>query len=103
MLDDTNWNTGVFASGTPGTEGAIALNDTEELDSSMILMWSSAVDTSTGAVHGMPKTGVKQFFGGSCPPKFAIYVTGNATTTTTAQFAASGNQVTYAGIHGRYT
>jgi hypothetical protein len=102
MLDDSNWPD-LFSAGTEGTEGTCTIHDTEQLDSHMRLMWSTAVDTGTGEIHCMPKTGVAQFFGGFCPPKFAIYITGNGATSTNAQFAASGNQVTHAGLHRRYT
>lgn len=38
-------------------------------------------------------------FGGVCPAKFVIFITGNAATSTNAQLAASGNQVT---VKGQY-
>lgn len=101
MLDDSNWPN-LFSSGTEGTEGTCTLHDVEQL-SGMVLVWSTDTDSSASDVHAMPKTGLKQFFGGELPPKFAIYITGNAATSTNAQLAASGNQVTTAFVHKRYT
>ena len=101
MLDDSTWPD-LFSSGTEGTEGTCTVHDTEQL-SGLKLIWSTDVDSSASDVHHMPKTGIAQFFGGICPPKFALFITGNAATSTNAQLAASGNQVTIAGAHQRYT
>ena len=42
---------------------------------------------------------VASLFGGVCPAKFVVYITGNAATSTNAQFAADTNIVTYKGIY----
>lgn len=42
---------------------------------------------------------VAALFGGVCPAKFVVFIAGNATTTTTAQFAADTNIVTYKGVY----
>jgi len=97
MLDDTNWPD-IFSSGTEGTEGAATVHDDEQKRECLKLLWSTATDTGASEVHNMPPTSVASAFG-SLPPKFAIFVTGNCTTTTTAQFAASGNQVTTKGAY----
>lgn len=101
MLDDSNWPD-LFSAGTEGTEGTCTVHDAEQL-SGFKLIWSTDVDSSASDVHHMPKTGIAQFYGGCCPPKFALYVTGNAATSTNAQLHSAGNQVTYAAIHRRYT
>ncbi len=101
MLDDTNWPD-LFSAGTEGTEGTCTVHDAEQL-SGLKLIWSTEVDSSASDVHHMPKTGIAQFFGGKLPEKFAFYVTGNAATSTNAQFAASGNQFTVKFIKDRYT
>jgi hypothetical protein len=42
---------------------------------------------------------VAALFGGVCPAKFVVWITGNAATTTQAQFAADTNIVTYKGVY----
>lgn len=101
MLDDSNWPN-LFSSGTEGTEGTCKLHDVEQL-SAMVLVWETDTDASASDVHATPKIGLKQYFGGELPPKLAVYITGNAATSTNAQLAASGNQVTTAFVHKRYT
>ena len=95
MLDDTNWALNASA-GTPGTEGALTILDTEQRDSQLFLLWSTATDSGTGEVHYMPLTSVAKVFG-FLPRKFALFIAINPTTTTTAGLAASGNQVTVSG------
>ena len=95
MLDDTNWALNASA-GTPGTEGALTILDTEQRDSQLVLLWSTAVDNGASEVHYMPLTSVARAFG-FLPPKFALFIAINPTTTTTAGLAASGNQVTVKG------
>jgi len=46
---------------------------------------------------------VANLFGGLCPAKFVIFVTGNATTTNTAQLAADTNIVTQKGVYHTVT
>ena len=98
MLDDSNWPD-VFSSGTEGTEGAATIHDDEQKLECFRVLWSTVTDTGASELHNMPPVSVASAFGGTLPPKFAIFVTGNATTTTTAQFAASGNQVTVKGVY----
>lgn len=95
MLDDTNWALNASA-GTPGTVGALTILDTEQRDSELVLLWSTAVDTGVSEVHYMPLTSIARAFG-YLPAKFALFITINPTTTTTAGLAASGNQVTVKG------
>lgn len=98
MLDDSNWPD-VFSSGTEGTEGTATIHDDEQKKEAFRSLWSTTTDTGTSEVHNMPPVSVASAFGGVLPPKFAVFVTGNATTTTTAQFASSGNQVTTKGVN----
>jgi hypothetical protein len=96
MLDDSTWPDVL-----DGTESTEAFTDTEERDAALVLARTIAVDTSTGAVLYVAPFGVAQFFGGVCPAKFVVFVTGNGATSTNAQFAASGNQITIKGV--KYT
>lgn len=103
MQDDANWPD-LFSSGTEGTQGTATVHDSEQLDSGMVLLWSTAVDGGASEVHTMPPRSVAQAFGGLvCPAKFALFVTTNGATSTNAAFAASGNQVTIKGEHLRFT
>lgn len=98
MLDDSSWPD-IFSSGTEGTEGAATVHDDEQKNECLRFLWATTVDTGTSEVHNMPPCSVAAAFGGTLPPKFAIFITGNCSTTTTAQFAASGNQVTVKGVY----
>lgn len=93
MLDDSTWPDVL-----DGTESAEAFPDTEERDAALMLARVLAVDTTTGAIIYCAPFSVAALFGGVCPAKFVIFVTGNGATSTNAQFAASGNQVTIKGI-----
>lgn len=97
MLDDSNWPD-IFSAGTEGTEGTATVLDVEQF-SGLILLWGTTVDNGASAeVHNMPQISIRSALG-YMPPKFALFITGNCTTTTTAQFAASGNQVTVKGLY----
>lgn len=96
MLDDSTWPDVL-----DGTESTEAFTDTEERDAALVLVRVLAVDATASAVIYMAPIGLAQFFGGALPAKFVVFVTGNGTTTTTAQFAASGNQVSIKGV--KYT
>lgn len=64
----------IFSTGTEGSEGSNAiLHDTEVLDSGLILLWSSAVDTSNDGPYPMPPRSIAAAFG-QVPQKFALYV-----------------------------
>lgn len=96
MLDDSTWPD-VFSSGTEGTQGAATIVDDEQKAEAFVLLWATTVDTGNGDIHCMPPRSVRNAFGGILPPKFAVFVTTTAATTTNAGFAASGNQVTVKG------
>lgn len=94
MLDDSNWPD-VFSSGTEGTEGTATIHDVNVLASHFRQLWSTANDTTASQVYAMPKTSVASLFGGTLPPKFAIFVTQSTGTT----LETSGNQVTQQGVY----
>jgi hypothetical protein len=91
-LNDTpTWT--ATSSGTIGTEGALAFTDTEERDALCLRLCTLTVDTTASAIVAFPPTGIAALFGGWVPPYFAIYVTQNASTTTTAGLASSGSAI----------
>lgn len=94
MLDDSTWPD-VF----DGTESAESITDTEMRDAICRLAAVTAVDTTTGDVYYLDCPSAAAVFGGNLPKKFVIFITQNATTTTTAGLAASGNQITIVGSY----
>ena len=70
----------LFSSGTEGTEGAVTVHDSEQLDSGFVLLWSSSIDTTSDQNHPMPPRSIVQAFG-QVPRKFAIYVAHDTTAT----------------------
>lgn len=66
----------IASSGTPGTEGALTITDTEQLDASLVLLWSSDIDTTTNDNHVMPPRSIEQAFG-RVPRKFAFFIAHN--------------------------
>lgn len=101
MNDTPTWP--ASASGTPGTEGALTFTDVEELNGIARLLVALEVDTTASAVHSFPPTGIAQLFGGIVPPYHCIYVTQNASTTTTAGLAAAGSALYYTPAVLQYT
>lgn len=91
------------ATGTWGTEGAASFTDTEERDGATRLVTSLIVDTSASAVYSFPPISLAALFGGVVPPAWAIFVTQNATTTTTAGLASSGSALYYTPTYAQYT
>jgi hypothetical protein len=91
------------ASGTPGTEGALSFTDIEERDSACQLLSSIAVDASASAVMDSMMGGIRRLYGDNVPPYFAIYISQNASTTTTAGLAAAGSAVYATPRADRYT
>lgn len=98
MLDDSNWPD-VFSSGTEGSQGTATIHDDEQKNEAFRFLWATTTDTGTSEVHNMPPTSVAAAFGGILPAKFAIFITGNAASSTNSQLAASGNQVTTKGVY----
>lgn len=101
-LNDTpTWFTP--ASGTIGTEGAVAFTAVEQKFSYCRLLTAFNVTATASQIYAVPQLSVAQLFGGVCPTHFAILVLGNAATTTAAQFAAAGSAVYYTPITHQYT
>ena len=91
------------ASGTIGTEGALSFTDTEERNALCRPLCSLDVDTTASSIVAFPPTAISPLFGGWVPPYWAIFVTQNASTTTTAGLASSGSAIYYTPINGQYT
>lgn len=88
----------LFSSGTEGTEGTATVHDGEQLDASLVLLWSSSIDTTTNDAYSMPPRSIKQAFG-AVPRKFAIYVAHD----TVAALKSSGSAFYADPILGQYT
>lgn len=93
-IDDSTWPD-VF----DGTESTETITDTEELDACAVLARTLTVDNTASAVYDIQIPSVAACFGGNVPKKFVIFVTGNAATSTNAQFAASGSTVNVTGSY----
>ena len=91
------------ATGTPGTEGLLSFTDTEERDSLCRLLGSITVDNSASAIYTFPPTGIAQLFGGVLPPYYALYISQNCATTTSAGLAAAGSAIYRTPVYGTYT
>ena len=80
--------------GTPGTQGAGSFVDTEERDANTILLDSIYVDGSASAIVTMQPISLVEKCGLIMPPThFGLYISQNATTTTTAGLASAGSAV----------
>lgn len=102
-LNDTPTWPDLFSSGTEGTEGTATVHDTEQRDSGMKLVHSITVDNGASEVYTFPPTSLAQLFGGTLPTDVAIFVTQNASTTTTAGLAAAGSALHYTPVFAQYT
>jgi hypothetical protein len=91
------------SSGTLGTEGAISFTAREQLLSAGRLLQSFAVLNTASQIYAIPQQGISYLFNGSCPTTWCLFVTGNASTTTTAQFASSGSAMYYTPVMAQYT
>lgn len=93
-IDDSTWPD-VF----DGTQSAETPTDTEEFDGYAKIARVLDVDNTASATYDIDIPSAAAVFGYNLPKKFVIYVTGNATTTTTAQFAAAGSTVSVTGSY----
>jgi hypothetical protein len=59
----------------------------------------NASAATASQIYSFGPFSVANLFGGVCPAKFVIYITGNIATTTADQFAADTNIVTYKGVY----
>lgn len=101
-LNDTpTWPT--LATGTAGTEGTASFTAVEQKNSYCRLLTAIATNNTASQVYAFPPTAISSLFGGQCPTHWAIFVTGNATTTTTAQLAASGSAIYHTPVLAQYT
>lgn len=96
-------NPDLFATGTEGTEGAATFTASQQRDAGLRLLWGMASTNTASQIYVMPPTSLAAAFGGWVPDQWALWVTHNLTTTTTAGLAASGSQVSYLPVHHRYT
>jgi len=90
------------ASGTVGTEGALSFTAAEQKYSYGRLLTAFAVTNTASQIYVVPPIGIRSLFR-ACPTHWALFVTGNAATTTAAQFASSGSAVYYTPILAQYT
>ena len=90
------------ASGTIGTEGALSFTDSEERDSLCRLVAVLTADTTASSILTFPPTSIAQIFG-NVPPYWALFVTQNVSTTTTAGLASSGSAIYYTPVTFQYT
>lgn len=77
-----------------GTESVETWVSAEVRDAAAILAKEVAVNATASAVFDILIPSMKAVFGGTLPKKYALFVTGNAATTTTTQIAAAGSTVT---------
>lgn len=97
-FDGTNSLTFTSA-GTPGTEGALTITGSEQLDGYLILLWSESINTTTNVVYPMPPRSIRQAFGFE-PRKWALYVSHNSVA---ALKTVSGNAFYVDHEIGQYT
>jgi hypothetical protein len=91
------------ATGTLGTEGTGSFTAAEMRDSLCRLLCSITVLNTASQIYTFPPTGIAQLFGGSVPPYNGLYISSNASTTTTAGLAAAGSALYYTPITNQYT
>jgi hypothetical protein len=102
-LNDTPTWPDIFSAGTEGTEGTATVTDTEERDAHMRLVASITVDNTASAVYTFPPTSLAMLFGGTLPTDVAVFVSQNASTTTTAGLASSGSAIYTTAVYAQYT
>lgn len=102
-LNDTPTWPDIFSAGTEGTEGTATVHDTEQRDSAMRLVASITVDNGASEIYTFPPTSLASLFGGSLPTDVAIFVSQNASTTTTAGLASAGSALYITPIYAQYT
>lgn len=82
-----------------GTESAETISSVSVRNTICRLGATISVTADASASYPFGPFSVASLFGGVCPAKFIVFIAGNATTTTTAQFAADTNIVTYKGVY----
>lgn len=86
------------ATGTPGTEGVMSFVDSEERDSYCRFLCTLTADTSASSILAFAPMSIANRFGGIMPTHWALFITQNVSTTTTAGLAAAGSAVYYTRI-----
>jgi len=103
---DTAFSAGtpdLFATGTEGTEGAATFTAVQQRNSGLRLLHSITSTATASQVYVMPPLSLAAVFGGWVPDQWALWITHNLTTTTTAGLAAAGSKISYVPVHRRYT
>ena len=90
----------LFSSGTEGTEGTATLHDTNTRDYSLVLLWSTATDTTASQPYPMPPRSIRAAFG-SVPPYWALFVA--QSTGTTLETTGDPNVVYRVPVKSQYT
>lgn len=98
MNADATWPVDM-TNGFDGTESAeaIAVDLRDAVCKLGVVVNASAATASQ--LYPFGPFSVANLFGGICPAKFLIYITGNIATTTAAQFHTDTNIVTYKGVY----
>jgi len=91
------------ASGTVGTEGALAFTAVEQMNAAVRVLYRIPCTNTASQVYAFPMTSIAQLFGGKMPTHWAPFVTGNVATSTNAQLAAAGSAIYCTPILGQYT
>ena len=91
------------SSGTIGTEGTVVFAAAETKYSYCRRLAGVTVTNTASQVYSIPPLTIARLFGDACPTHWALFITGSATTGTSAQFASSGSAVWYTPIVDQYT
>ena len=105
-LGDTAFSSGVpdiFSTGTEGTEGVADIPDTFRRNSAMRFLHVVNASNVASAVYVMPPTSLALAFGGWVPDWWALWVTNDLTTGSTAGLHTGGNALYGLPVHRRYT
>lgn len=99
-FNDTPTWPDLFSAGTEGTEGTATIHDTELRDSAVVLLWSTATDTTASRVYPMPPRSIRAAFG-EVPPYWALFVA--QSTNTTLETTGDPNVLYYVPVLYQYT
>lgn len=94
MLDDSTWPD-VF----DGTESVETVSTTMIRDGVCKLIAVVPIAVTASATYYFGPASAASAFGGRCPAKFVLFITGNPTTTTTAGLEDAGSQITVKGVY----
>lgn len=91
------------ATGTVGAEGALTFTDAEERDSACTLIGSITVDATASSIVYLKPVAISPFSAGELATHHCLYISQNASTTTTAGLAAADSVVYYTPKIKQYT